>query len=189
MPLIYITGVSGTGKSTILNELRSRGYTAFGVDEDGYGKWTHRKTGLAVQPGRDFDVHDWYRDHHYSLDVSKVIELQQRTKRQDGLVFLCGSAPDENKTWQLFDVSIGLVIDSDTLKQRIVERTTNEFGKDPTELEHILLWHKAHGRSYYANLGVPCVDASQPLPDVMDAIFVIINNSPAIASHDTNDRK
>ncbi|HET9898538.1 MAG TPA: hypothetical protein VFQ44_26725 [Streptosporangiaceae bacterium] len=35
MSLYYVTGLSGTGKSAVLTELRARGYLARGVDEDG----------------------------------------------------------------------------------------------------------------------------------------------------------
>jgi hypothetical protein len=47
MSLIYVTGLSGTGKSAILGELRARGYRARGVDEDGYADWINRVTGTA----------------------------------------------------------------------------------------------------------------------------------------------
>jgi hypothetical protein len=36
MALFCVTGLSGTGKSAVLSELRVRGYHARGVDEDGY---------------------------------------------------------------------------------------------------------------------------------------------------------
>lgn len=44
MPLIYITGVSGTGKSTVWAELKNRGIEAYDVDEDGLARWQNNKT-------------------------------------------------------------------------------------------------------------------------------------------------
>jgi dephospho-CoA kinase len=35
MGLIYVTGISGSGKSTVRAELRARGFFAHDVDEDG----------------------------------------------------------------------------------------------------------------------------------------------------------
>lgn len=35
MPLIYVTGLPGTGKSAVLHELQVRGFEAHGTDEDG----------------------------------------------------------------------------------------------------------------------------------------------------------
>ena len=34
MTLIYITGVAGVGKTTVLNELKRRGYEAYDADEN-----------------------------------------------------------------------------------------------------------------------------------------------------------
>ena len=45
MPLIYVTGISGSGKSAVLRELQSRGNRAYGVDEDEYGQWLHWRSG------------------------------------------------------------------------------------------------------------------------------------------------
>jgi hypothetical protein len=46
MGLCFVTGVSGTGKSALLGELRLRGCLARGVDEDGYADWVSRRTGF-----------------------------------------------------------------------------------------------------------------------------------------------
>jgi dephospho-CoA kinase len=38
MALIFITGISGAGKSTIAKELSRRGYEVYDTDEDGLSK-------------------------------------------------------------------------------------------------------------------------------------------------------
>ena len=60
MSLVYITGVSGMGKSEVLRELATRGLNAHGVDEDGgwlfpaerypevVGIWAHHLERLGV---------------------------------------------------------------------------------------------------------------------------------------------
>ena len=45
MALLYVTGLSGTGKSAVLSELLARGCHARGVDEDAM------PTGSAWRPG------------------------------------------------------------------------------------------------------------------------------------------
>ena len=53
MALYYVTGLSGSGKSSVLRELRARGYHARGVDEDGFADWINRISGRAdAFPGR-----------------------------------------------------------------------------------------------------------------------------------------
>ena len=56
---VLLTGMSGTGKSTLVRELRARGYTALDADEDGYsepradGRWgwrAERVAALLAQP-------------------------------------------------------------------------------------------------------------------------------------------
>ena len=48
MGLVWITGVSGTGKSTVRVELATRGYQSFDTDEDGIAVWRLRTTGEEV---------------------------------------------------------------------------------------------------------------------------------------------
>jgi hypothetical protein len=53
MGLFYVTGLSGTGKSAVLSELRGRGYHARGVDEDSYADWINRAAGTPDDFPRD----------------------------------------------------------------------------------------------------------------------------------------
>src|SRR6266540_3872560 len=95
MPLIYVTGISGSGKSAVLQELRRRGFKAFGVDEDAYGRWLDRRTGEEVPypvGSPTVDPHDWYADHEWVLDVKKIAALKERVDRDGVLAFLCGVA-------------------------------------------------------------------------------------------------
>jgi dephospho-CoA kinase len=48
MAFIYITGISGSGKSTVRSELIRRGYEAYGTDEDGLAAFYHHETGERI---------------------------------------------------------------------------------------------------------------------------------------------
>src|SRR4051812_12070496 len=105
MPLIYVTGVSTAGKSTVLGELRRRGYTAFGVDEDGYGVFVRRDGRTVVEPPpEDVDPHEWYPDHAWVLDVQKIAQLAERVEVDGSVVFLCGVAARQSEAWRYFDL-------------------------------------------------------------------------------------
>jgi hypothetical protein len=53
MALLYVTGLSGTGKSAVLSDLLARGYHARGVDEDGYADWVSLVSGIPDDYPRD----------------------------------------------------------------------------------------------------------------------------------------
>ena len=45
MALVLVTGLSGSGKSTVYRELVELGHEAYGFDEDGFGEWVDKATG------------------------------------------------------------------------------------------------------------------------------------------------
>ncbi|MDT8306538.1 MAG: shikimate kinase, partial [Anaerolineae bacterium] len=45
MQRVLLTGMSGTGKSTVIRELAARGYRAIDADENGWSHWVNMRTG------------------------------------------------------------------------------------------------------------------------------------------------
>jgi broad-specificity NMP kinase len=177
VPLVYVTGISGAGKSAVRQELRRRGYEALGVDEDGYGRWLDPHTGeeRTYPTEKRSDSHEWYAAHDWVLDVSKIAELKKRVDRDASLVFLCGVAAGDGEAWEYFDVVCALVIDEATIKARIDLRNDNWFGKRPHELDQILAWNFGYaGR--YQRFGAVIVDATKPLSDVVDAVIATVSS-------------
>jgi AAA domain len=173
MPLIYITGLSGTGKSAVVHELQRRGYEAHGMDEHGFAYWVHRRTHKIQQLPQghsSFDIHNWYTEHEWVLDAGKVKQLKEHSDVSNKTVFLCGVASGEAKAWKYFDQAFALVVDSDTLRQRIASRTTNDFGKSSAELAEIMRWHGTY-KNTYRKFGANIINAAQPLTAVVDEIL------------------
>ena len=169
--LVYVTGISGSGKSSALEELRSRGFSAYGVDEDGYGKWLRR--GSAEEEdfphGEDFDIHAWMSEHDWVLDVEKIADLKQRSDRTGELIFLCGVAAGDSEAWQYFSLVCSLVIDDETIKQRIARRG-EAFGKRQEELAQVLKWNAGYADTY-RRFGATLIDSTQPLSAVVDEVI------------------
>lgn len=178
MSLIYITGISGMGKSTVLKELKRRKFEAYGVDEDGFGWWKDRKTGKAgdiENAGRspDFDIQNWYKKYSWHLDPGKIRALANRAV--GATVFLCGTANDYEENQQYFDAAVAVHMDNpEELKRRILHRTDVDFGKDPRDMQRILDWQST-GKEFYARLGMQVVDSSRPVTDVVDEILRVTN--------------
>lgn len=172
MALFYVTGLSGTGKSAILNELRARGYCARGVDEDGYAEWITPATGRPdpfphKDPGVDF--HAWYAAHDWVLSARRISVLRRAAARLGKPVFLCGFADGADDVRHLFDKIAALVADEQTIRRRLVGRP-DEFGKTDEELADVLFWLPRF-EEMFRGLGATVIDATRPLPDVVAEIL------------------
>jgi dephospho-CoA kinase len=171
MSLIYVTGISGSGKSEVLKELKARGYEAYGTDEDGISAFNNNETGVVLEnpPTEAEDrTPEWRAQYTWKMTRERVEKLAAQSEGK--LVFLLGVAANENEVWDLFSGVVALVIDEETLKQRIAERTNNNFGKVPHELENILEW-QSQAEENYKKFGVTMVDATKPIQGVVDEVI------------------
>lgn len=170
MPLIYITGTPGSGKSAVLRELQDRGYKAYGTDEHDYSRWLNRKTNEVVIPPEKYDLHAWYKNHEWTLSPDAITKLRHEADTSEEVVFLCGVAAGTDEVWRYFSHVIILTADAQTLKHRIANRTDNNFGKNPEELKIILEWQDKHV-GLYRERGATTVDTAKPVAEVVDAII------------------
>ncbi len=170
MSLIYITGNSGAGKSSVRKELQRRGYEAHDTDDNDITTWAHKATGSLVERPEDESgrTKEWYNQHEWKMSRQKVEEFAERAK--DKSVFLCGSPSNADDMLDLYDQVVCLVLDKDTLQRRIASRTDHDFGKAPDELKSILGWHDIFQDRYKDN-GAVIIDATQPLEQVVDEIL------------------
>lgn len=170
MSLYYITGQAGTGKSAVCQKLRERGLEAHDSDEN-MARWINKDTGYihpksSVRPeqrdARFLASHDW------KIPRSSVAELAAQSGNK--IIFLCGVGGNEPEIIDFFRASFALVIDDETMKRRLLNRTTNDWGKQPHELEMTLGWQKQALRDY-SKYGHIIVDATQSLNIVVDSIL------------------
>jgi dephospho-CoA kinase len=174
MPLIWITGISGSGKSAVRRELRSRGYEAYGTDEDGFAQWVEIESGV-ITPRASAGVSDrspgFLARNDWRVDVKRVRALAAEAK--DKLIFLCGSVQNEIKVWEFFEKAILLSVDEETIRKRIESRTENDFGKSDHELALILGWNQ-NIESNYEGYGAFIVDARMAISDIVDEVVRIV---------------
>lgn len=170
MGLVWVTGTSGSGKSSICEVLKGQGYLAVDADWEGFSHWVHRATGevivdppYPVRPG-------WLELFAWRIDIERVQSLVATAS--SGVTFLCGSVENEVDVWQSFDHVVCLVIDDETLRHRLATRTTNEFGKHPDQLEAALKLN-AVVEDQYRRRGATIVDATRPLDVVVQDVLTI----------------
>ncbi|HUQ29983.1 MAG TPA: AAA family ATPase [Candidatus Paceibacterota bacterium] len=168
MKKIYITGVSGTGKTTIAQELQKRGYYAISIDEvDGLCSWINPLTGendgaQKVELTLEFvDKHDWICDVTY---------LQKLLDKDVDAAFVLGMATNQNQFLHLFDKILLLECRPETFCKRIEERTDNEFGKDKKVQEQILGRYESYAREMRAK-GSISIDTDRPVEVVVEDVI------------------
>lgn len=169
MSLFYITGVPGTGKSTVQRELSLRGYEAYDIDDSRFGGPVNKATGESTTvPPIERRSAEWFDQHEWRILRAAVEDLKKSSEGKT--VYLCGTATTENLVWDIFDKVYYLNIDEETLKTRIANRKDNDFGKTGAELQLILdRYHLA--QQQLGNLSVTIVDATQSIEEVLQAIL------------------
>lgn len=169
MPLVWVTGNSGAGKSAVCALLRNRGERAVDADGEGYHHWVDRASGQVVADPPDPVPAGWLDRFGWQTSRPKVEALA--SSAGDEIVFFCGSTENDGEVRDLFDLVVCLVVDDETLRDRLLTRTSNSFGKHPEELA-AALEANAGAESAYRRLGARIVvDGCRPLPDVADAIL------------------
>lgn len=171
MPLIYITGIAGAGKSEVYTELKKRGLEVYGTDEDQLAGFYNNETGEKVDNPADNNLEPtaaWRELHTWRLPRSTIEAF--KNKSQNSTIFVCGVAADEVNYLDLFDKLFALVIDDATLVERIMTRTNNSFGKSDHEFDQIKMW-QAGTPAYYEHHNFIQIDATKPVEQVVDAIL------------------
>ena len=122
MKRVLVTGMSGTGKSSLLDELAARGYRAVDTDYGGY---------FQVVGGERL----WREDRISALLSSAPDELP-------GALFVQGTTRNQVLFYPRFHHIVLLSAPPGVLAERLASRTSNPYGKDPAELAETLEYQR-----------------------------------------------
>jgi broad-specificity NMP kinase len=162
-----ITGFPGTGKSTVSDELENRGYKSYDTDNlPGFHYFIDRETKQRIDKPSNAPS-NWNLNHDWVWNPDKI----EKALNQDGDVFICAITPSQIPYYSKFNKIFILTLDEQTLRQRLKTRTTNYFGKNPEELNHVLENYEKFRDSLAKNHNAIIIDASQPLLRVVDKIL------------------
>jgi RNase adaptor protein for sRNA GlmZ degradation len=146
---VLVTGMSGTGKSTVVHELRRRGYAAYDADDDGYSE---------PAPGGAW---------HWRVEA--IDELLARY--DETLVFFAGCS-DEQAGFE-WDCIALLTTPEPVMVSRVETRATNPYGKGTAEMARILEDLREVEPLLRRRANV-VIDTTQPLDDVIDQLLEIV---------------
>lgn len=154
MARVLVTGMSGTGKSTVLARLAVRGHLTVDADEEG---WSQELTAA-----------DGQREQLWRADWMDTLLAGDRR----GHLFIGGCASNQGSFYDRLDAVVLLSVPVDVLLRRLASRATNDFGKDPEERGRILR-DLAEVEPLLRATATIELDTRRPLDEIVDAIEAI----------------
>jgi dephospho-CoA kinase len=163
MKRVLITGMSGTGKSTVISKLAARGYKAVDADYGGLSELvsipaTSDRSGLGAEQ-------DWIWREDRIADLLSTEDAD--------VLFLCGAASNQVKFYGQFDHIVLLTAPASVMTERLVGRTNNPYGKDPAELARALALKQTVEPLLRRGADLE-IDTSVPIDEVVDEILGLI---------------
>jgi dephospho-CoA kinase len=134
MKRVLLTGMSGTGKSTVIAVLAARGYKAVDLDTDAWSEWVPISDEDLLAPPTDAESVWRNRDWVWREDrVARLLAAEDA-----GILFVSGTAANQGMFHPLFDHIILLSAPVSVLMERLASRSTNTYGKGPSERARVL---------------------------------------------------
>jgi dephospho-CoA kinase len=159
---VLLTGVSGTGKSTVSEALADRGYRSIDLDTSQWSHWvdyvpTADEAGTSVLPGKDWM---WREDRVHDLLAIDDAEV----------LFISGCAINMGQFYSQLDHIILLAAPSAVVAERLLSRTNNDYGKSSDEFERALSLIETV-EPLLRQAATAEIDTSMPLLQVLDAVL------------------
>ena len=151
---ILLTGMSGTGKSSVIEQLAARGYRAVDIDSPEWSEYA---------PDGDWV---WREDRVQALLDSLS---------EDDILFLSGCAENQGKFYPQLDKVVLLSAPAEVITERLRTRTNNAYGKRPEELADTLGYLETVEPLLRKGAHVE-IDTRTPLDDVVAEVLSLLED-------------
>ena len=167
MKSVFVTGLSGVGKSTLSLGLQDRGYAAYDIEEMGFFSMYNIETGEELLEWDNADI-ELVKKMNWVCDAERL-RAHIRQQHAD-VVFYCGAASNVAEIAPLFDQIVLLTADEATIRYRLSTRTNNDFGRVREAQDLVLEGQDIYERSL-REIGAVVVDANAALDHVADEVI------------------
>jgi dephospho-CoA kinase len=122
MTKVLVTGMSGTGKSSALRMLKTRGHDVVDTDTNEWSHWVKDENGMP----------DWiWREDAMASLLSAP---------RDASLFVAGCKTNQGDFYQFFDHVVLLDAPTEVLFDRLANRNDNPYGKSEDDRNEIRLY-------------------------------------------------
>jgi shikimate kinase len=151
MAKVLVTGMSGTGKSSVLRVLAERGHCVVDTDTDEWSEWAVDARGEPDWIWREAAIAELLAGH------------------EGGHLFVAGCRTNQGRFYDRFDAVVLLSAPAEVLLARIDARSDNPYGKSDEE-RRLVLRHVAEVEPLLRATATAELDATAPLPELADAL-------------------
>ncbi len=154
MKRVLITGMSGTGKSSVIRELANRGYKA--IDTDWNPDWE--------EPPSASDGPGWlWREDR----IDRLLN-----EEGTGALFIGACVENQGKFYGRFDHVVVLTASPELTIERLAKRSSNAYGKRPEEVRQVLHFKETVEPLLLGSASLR-IDTSKPLADVVAEVAAL----------------
>jgi dephospho-CoA kinase len=162
MKRVLITGMSATGKSTVIAALAARGYRT--VDTD-YGGWSEL-VDVSATDRRSVVAREWL---WHEDRIAQLLATEE-----GDVLFVSGTVRNQVSFYGRFDHIVLLTAPASVTIERLANRTNNPYGKDPEQLAEVLALKETVEPALRRAADLE-IDTSAPLDDVVTRILELVS--------------